>query len=520
MLTVLRILSPFVQPISRTIVRERRVRMASSSTSSSSSSSSNGSEQAPKRARADVVQEKPQRLFHIVFSTPHDSGMKSPEEFTKEEFGNLLLSTAETVFKEGNKALKVSVFAEKHKNGKLHYHCPFLADKPFRSAVLRRTLADQKCYTYFETSHSFYWTAFVYCAVPTPEKPSIDSNPWLSPGHPCVLDCLADVPRGAARILKERVRTWLGTQNVAMGATKSRCMDSVEFSAWVTTHQLHTKVEVLAALSKQLPETEAAAQYCYKHFLKLDQIVAFAWEVKAAPSVEAEMNKSAWDMVLDAASRDCTCAGKWASLAQETMLLQSKDFPAHVSASEVPTPDKVRAAHQIALRQGAGKYRNVFHYGPRNAGKSFMLAPLQEIFGERWCFVRPAGTSNFPLQALIGKKIMVLQDCRVSSLKLSFDSLLVLFEGETVTIPLPKNMAMADFRYNARCPIFVSSGDKFRISTAEAAREQVDFDSQNAMMAARFTHFYFHRSKAQQEIVECPSCPRCYACWVKAPRLC
>lgn len=66
---------------------------------------------------------------------------------------------------------------------------------------------------------------------------------------------------------------------------------------------------------------------------------------------------------------------------------------------------------------------------------------------------------------------------------------------EPVTIPLPKNIAASDFRYTAKCLIFVSAGEKFRIPAAEAFREQVDMEAQNAMTPARFQHFFLHRSR-------------------------
>lgn len=49
---------------------------------------------------------------------------------------------------------------------------------------------------------------------------------------------------------------------------------------------------------------------------------------------------------------------------------------------------------------------------------------------------------------------------------------------------------------------------------AEAFREQVDMEAQNAMMAARFQHFFFHRSRPQKDLVPCPPCPCCYSQWV------
>ena len=505
----------------------------SSSDSSESSSSSSGSasasaaeqpaaaERPARQARAaspSPVHDKPQRLYHIVFSAPvdKDSNMRAPKEFSKQQFGELLLRLAESVFKGNNKVLKMSVFSELHESGESHFHVPFLADRPFRCGALKRALAHERIYVYFQTSHSYYWSALVYLSVASPEKPNVDANPFLSPGHPPVIDCLADIPRGANKTMKDMVIAWLGDLGkVPPTAKKSRCMEHPEFADWLVKHKLKTKSAAMAALSTMSGQAaEAARQYMYRYSARLEQVITFAWEVHDAPAIELEQQKSCWDMVVDARALDCTCSGRWISLLEETIAFQSVDFPADVPKNELPTVQTIRHAHQTALQLGAGKYRNCFCYGPRNGGKTFSIAPLGEIFGARWTFIRPAGSSNFPLSSLIDKKIMVLQDMRVTSLKLSFDSLLVLFEGEPVTIPLPKNIAASDFRYTAKCPIFVSAGEKFRIPAAEAFREQVDMEAQNAMMAARFQHFFFHRSRPQKDLVPCPPCPCCYSQWV------
>ena len=56
-------------------------------------------------------------------------------------------------------------------------------------------------------------------------------------------------------------------------------------------------------------------------------------------------------------------------------------------------------ARSRAVQHGAAKFANPFVYGPRNAGKSFILDALSQI-----CLTRPACKSNYVLQGLIGKK--------------------------------------------------------------------------------------------------------------------
>ena len=77
-----------------------------------------------------------------------------------------------------------------------------------------------------------------------------------------------------------------------------------------------------------------------------------------------------------------------------------------------------------AIKKGCAKHLNVFLYGPKDSGKRHVLKPLAVIFKDH-VFLRPVGRGNYPLQDIFGKKVCVLQDVRVSTFKLAWDSLLV-----------------------------------------------------------------------------------------------
>ena len=222
----------------------------SSSSSSSSSSSVEYVPAAPKkRARNEP---KPRRLYHIVFSCPKPENretMRTPESVGKEAFGKLIEEKLETLWQGRNKLLRLSCFEEIHHSGEKHFHCPLVADKPFVSGPLHRALKEDKIFVYIETSHEFYWSLMCYLSIPTAEKPDIDRSPYLSSGHPSILSCLEDIPRGASKGEKDRCRAYLGKQGGQKGnAQSSRCMDHREFGLFVTARGLRTRTAVLAAL--------------------------------------------------------------------------------------------------------------------------------------------------------------------------------------------------------------------------------------------------------------------------------
>ena len=104
----------------------------------------------------------------------------------------------------------------------------------------------------------------------------------------------------------------------------------------------------------------------------------------------------------------------------------------------------------------------MFLYGPNTSGKSHVFKPLIELF-KPMCFLRPMGRGISPMQSIFGKKVCVLQDCRINTFKLGFDSLLVWFEGETFPVRVPQNKHIGDPSYDERAPESVTSGGKYFI---------------------------------------------------------
>ena len=129
--------------------------------------------------------------------------------------------------------------------------------------------------------------------------------------------------------------------------------------------------------------------------------------------------------------------------------------------------------------------------------------------------MRPAGRDNYPLQALFGKKVVVLQDLRYSSLRLGWDALLVWWEGKPVQIPMPRNIHAGTKMYNEKAGIFASSGSKLRIPLMEAATLQVDPAKQNKMMDKRFHYFFFGHEIQDDEVIEVEACGRCFSLWLQ-----
>jgi hypothetical protein len=396
---------------------------------------------------------------------------------------------------------------------------------------LKRVLRAQGIHVEFSSDHDYYWTSFVYVAVPSAvpggkTDVDLDQDPWLSPGHPSVRDTLADMPRGARPSDKARVRRHLGDAEEGGQECSSGnvALTDKEFAAHVVAKGFRTTTELLAwvqtqgANRKSLRGGERGAfvgleAFCFKHQGDLTKRISFAWEMNEAPSKLALRHKMAWEMVVAASELPCECDGVWVPRTEKLLQWHCEAFPGHLPDTERPTSPKIREALRRALVEGCQKHTNVFLYGPNTSGKSHVLKPLMDIFGD-CAFLRPVGKGNYPLQEIFGSKICVLQDVRVSTFKLSWDDLLVWFEGEKFPVPLPRNHYDKDMMYTERAPIFVSTGSRFRIPGAEAERLQVNAEEQNRMMDSRFRAFFFPRSLAEHEKLTTPACKHCFAKWV------
>jgi len=470
-------------------------------------------------------------------------GLKAPRDMPKAEFGELVQRLCERLFRTSserrrtrlNKLGLCSVFQELHANQEVHYHFPVLADRPWSCVPLQRALRAEGIAVEFSTTHDYYWTTFIYLTVPgdgpdDKKEGDLDRNPWLGPGHPTVLDTLKDIPRGARSCDKARVRRYLAV--VSGGCSKSKqdvaltdkdfakhvvaksMRDPKQLQAWVASMS-----DLLQQDGQQVSQDEKLVfvgleAYMYKNQSDLGRRIAFAWEVVGAPRLVSARGKTAWVMLLEACStHQCICGGRWIPLTEELLEQMVDALPGKRLNPEAPAPSAVRAAIRKALQVGCAKYTNVFFYGPKDAGKSHVIKPLANVFGDL-CFVRPVGkVNNYPLQGLFDKKVALLQDFRRSTYKMGFDDLLVWFEGETFEVPLPQSSHQGNRIYNEAAPIFISAGSKLTIAHQEAMALQVDPYQQNEMMDGRFT--FFRHPVAVRNPVPVKPCPRCFALWLR-----
>ena len=155
------------------------------------------------------------RQYLGTWSNPKHGDHKSPGSMSKMDFGTLVMQVVERVFGRRNRLCKMAVFDEPHADGTVHKHFAMLCEKPWAYHQVVKELRSEGIYVWFSASHDYYWTTLVYLCVPgtgsnDKKAEHLDPSPWLSPGHPTVKEQLMDIPRGARRCDKDRVRAFLG----------------------------------------------------------------------------------------------------------------------------------------------------------------------------------------------------------------------------------------------------------------------------------------------------------------------
>ena len=470
--------------------------------------------------------------------------LKAPRDATRAAFGELLLRLLAGIFRvvEGgrrrctNRVIKVAVFRELHENGEAHFHFPILAERPWYTGPLKDALRNEGIAVDFSGDHDFYWTTMVYLTVPgtlpgQKREEELDAEPWLCPGHPSIPETLQEMPRGARASDKARVRRYLQVISPSSSNSQSMAYTHRDFARHIVEKALRTPLELqawVATMSQRASENGSnmtvderlqlagVESYMYVHQGDLHQRMAFAWETIDAPRALAQKNQTPWQRIQLAAEQyPCLCGNRWIAQTEALLALQVEHFPQMGLPAEKPDSPAVQNAMKQALLRGCQKHTNVFIYGPTGAGKSHMLKPLQKIFGDA-AFVRPAGTSTYPLLGLFGKKVAVIQDLRVDTFRLPFADLLIRWEGEPFRVPRPQNRYDGDRVYHEGAPVFASSGDKLRITLAEALRTSTVPERQNAMMDQRWRCFLFaHTLRRGEEDVE--TCGRCFAQWLLQP---
>lgn len=453
-------------------------------------------------------------VYLVTFSHSHCGGRKSPSEFSREQFGQILIKAFEAAVPR----LKVSylaVFQEKHAEGssassqKPHFHASVKSSRQHHWAPVAKYLREKEnVFVHFATSGEGYCSAFRYGWWPTKHKPmsELDKEFVLINGseeHPSPVDAA------------KRPAFWKGEKSsFTAGVSESSSEDEEQGGDLETKgHKMPKKEPQGAFAIKRDPIWARAFHLIQEHRIKsgdeflalvkrlqdsrmislcmqksADGIVEKALHLAGAESRIKRSHQSRVDLLRAAGEAKCTCPkdGDWKEMAIDLLRLQK------ISATQFAS------AVMCALETGAGKAVNVFIFGPTSSAKSWVLDPLRLIFA---CHLTPPKRSTFPLQELPSKEVILWQDFRLDEDVLSWGSLLLLFEGTEVTIRRPRTEFPTDRNYKVSQPVFITSVGKLHHNDEEEQK----------MMDGRFRFFHFSKTLPAQLRRKVEPCASCFA---------
>ena len=197
------------------------------------------------------------------------------------------------------------------------------------------------------------------------------------------------------------------------------------------------------------------------------------------------------DILKEARARPCVCAGQWQPSAKALFAnnaLREQDW---------------RYAVLQSVEHGRSKGTLVCHAGHAgNEGKSFLFAPLAEVFGEDQVFSTPP-PGSFPLVGLERHRGVLLDDWRFNEDIVGYPLQLLWFEGKPIVIARPQNQFTGHLKYCKNDPIFITT----LMSAVTMLKGKKIEAGDVAMMLKRLRIFEFrHQLVAPQNIKPCACC--------------
>ena len=199
------------------------------------------------------------------------------------------------------------------------------------------------------------------------------------------------------------------------------------------------------------------------------------------------------DLLLEASRKACVCDEKWIPAA--TALLKNNKIEVH----------EWRQSMLEAIEKGRKRGYIVTHVGQSGTeGKSFMLKPLYEVFGDQKVFITPT-KGSFPLLGLEKARATLLDDWRFNEDILSYNLQLLWFEGAPFVIARPQNQSEGHVRYSKDDPVFIST---LKSDLESAAGKKCVQEGDVRMMIKRLKIFEFTApiEKVDDSIRPCPHC--------------
>ena len=246
-------------------------------------------------------------------------------------------------------------------NNSYHYHMAVKLSKCKRWLQVRKFLDERYgIKVHFSDIHNTYYTAYRYV---TKE----DSEALHSSNHPD----LQEVPRTERAIACKRSKGKLSERGKKNKKSPQKRLAVYDVTQLIQQKKIKSRLELVCLAVEQQREgkTELAEFIANRGNMVVDEALSLALEFSQAEEKFARSKKTRIEILEECQQQQCSegCGGKWIVAAER--LLGAHGIVVNAFCNAIYT----------ALKEGRGKYRNVYIYGPANTGKTFILSPLKKI---------------------------------------------------------------------------------------------------------------------------------------------
>ena len=382
---------------------------------------------------------------------------------------------------------------EPHEDGGRHYHMAVNLSGARRWQPIKRCIFEQHgvSVNFSDTDSCGYVAAYRYVSKNKPlgEVLRSDNHPDLS---------VIGSPRTARAMATNHNNKRRSCSPQGSGGAKAipKRLQNCDVASVLVANEIRT-VDGLCALAKQrrdAGERDLNRFVLAKSPSGMSDLLDTTWRVENAEATLARRKTQSLDLVRETfQSGACVegCQGSWLTKATEVL------------ANNAIEVNFFSAAIRNALVKGRRKNTNILLTGPTNCGKSFLLDPLELIFS---AFMNPA-TGRYAWIGMERCEVAYLNDFRWSPETIAWSDFLLLFEGQTVNLPRPKNQFATDLRVGREntIPFFATSKGPIEFVGKFNVRDERETD----MMSSRWFHIEFDRQIANVQHTE--ACPKCFA---------
>lgn len=222
----------------------------------------------------------------------------------------------------------------------------------------------------------------------------------------------------------------------------------------------------------------------------VDEALAIAKEFGEAEAKLTWSKKTRIQLLEECKDTKCCkgCQGSWIDATQG--LLKRHEISIEAFCNAIYT----------ALKDGRGKYRNIYLYGPANSRKTFILSLPKKIYRS---FCNPT-TGSFAWVGVEDAEIIFLNDFRWNPAIIAWADFLQALEGDTVHLPAPKTCCKQDIKLTNNTPFFATA------DTPLVPVKGTSIDHANTYMMDvhwHMFHFWHHIPQAeQQNLISCGYC--------------